>query len=107
MTRLTNVMSNLPKIAIAMGDPAGIGPEIALKAILDSRVRAVCRPLLVGDLGALQRHAQACGVLAPVEVAQSFEEAGSSGEVEMIALRCWARSVRHTGGQRWRRQGRQ
>ena len=39
----------LPRIAIATGDPAGIGPEIALKAALDARVRALCRPLLVGD----------------------------------------------------------
>jgi len=36
---------SLPRIAIATGDPAGIGPEIALKAALDSRVRAACRPL--------------------------------------------------------------
>jgi pyruvate kinase len=40
---------SLPRIAIATGDPAGIGPEIALKAALDARVSAACRPLLVGD----------------------------------------------------------
>jgi 4-hydroxythreonine-4-phosphate dehydrogenase len=38
-----------PIIAITMGDPAGIGPEIALKSADDERVRAVCRPVLVGD----------------------------------------------------------
>lgn len=37
-----------PRIAITMGDPAGIGPEVALKAALDSRVRRACRPVLVG-----------------------------------------------------------
>jgi len=50
----------LPRIAIAMGDPAGIGPEIALKAALDPQVRSICRPLLVGDRGALEAHARAC-----------------------------------------------
>jgi 4-hydroxythreonine-4-phosphate dehydrogenase len=50
---------NLPIIAIATGDPAGIGPEIALKAALDARVRAVCRPLLVGDAAAVELHAKA------------------------------------------------
>ena len=75
------------KIAIALGDPAGIGPEIALKAVLDPRVRAACRPILVGDLGALQRHAQACGLSAAIEIAPSFEEAGSGAGVEMIDLR--------------------
>ena len=54
----------LPRIAIATGDPAGIGPEIALKAALDARVRAACRPLLVGDPAAVEMHAKAAG-LAP------------------------------------------
>ncbi|MGH7033854.1 MAG: 4-hydroxythreonine-4-phosphate dehydrogenase PdxA [Stellaceae bacterium] len=45
------------KVAISMGDPAGIGPEIALKAALDPRVRRICAPLLVGDRRALEIHA--------------------------------------------------
>src|SRR5471030_1399424 len=53
---------SLPKIAIATGDPAGIGPEIALKAALDARVRALCRPLLVGDPAAVELHAKAAGL---------------------------------------------
>lgn len=35
-------------IAITVGDPSGIGPEIALKASRDPRVVAVCRPVLYG-----------------------------------------------------------
>jgi 4-hydroxythreonine-4-phosphate dehydrogenase len=35
-----------PRIAITVGDPAGIGPEIAAKAAADSRVLAVCEPVL-------------------------------------------------------------
>ncbi|HKT17838.1 MAG TPA: 4-hydroxythreonine-4-phosphate dehydrogenase PdxA [Stellaceae bacterium] len=54
----------LQKVAISMGDPAGIGPEIALKATLDPRVRGICAPLLVGDRRALEIHAKASG-LAP------------------------------------------
>ncbi|HXD75298.1 MAG TPA: 4-hydroxythreonine-4-phosphate dehydrogenase PdxA [Vicinamibacterales bacterium] len=37
-----------PRIAITEGDPAGIGPEIARKAASDSRVLAVCEPVLYG-----------------------------------------------------------
>ena len=37
-----------PRIAITVGDPAGIGPEIALKAADDPRVREVCDPILYG-----------------------------------------------------------
>jgi len=38
-----------PVIAITPGDPAGIGPEIALKAMIDPRVRGALRPILVAD----------------------------------------------------------
>lgn len=51
-----------PRIAIATGDPAGIGPEISIKAALDARVQALCRPVLIGDRGALERQAEACGL---------------------------------------------
>lgn len=37
-----------PRIAITVGDPAGIGPEIAHKAADDPRVREVCDPVLYG-----------------------------------------------------------
>src|SRR5215510_15110021 len=37
-----------PRIAITVGDPAGIGPEIASKAAADDRVRAACDPVLYG-----------------------------------------------------------
>ena len=38
-----------PRIAITAGDPAGIGPEIARKAMADTRVTAVCEPLFYGS----------------------------------------------------------
>jgi 4-phospho-D-threonate 3-dehydrogenase / 4-phospho-D-erythronate 3-dehydrogenase len=37
-----------PRIAITVGDPAGIGPEIAAKAAADARVRAACEPVIYG-----------------------------------------------------------
>jgi 4-hydroxythreonine-4-phosphate dehydrogenase len=39
---------SLPRIAITVGDPAGIGPEIALKAAVDPRVSAACLPVFYG-----------------------------------------------------------
>ena len=38
----------LPRIGITAGDPAGIGPEIARKAMNELRVRTVCEPLFYG-----------------------------------------------------------
>lgn len=37
-----------PRIGVTVGDPAGIGPEIARKAAADASVRAVCEPVLYG-----------------------------------------------------------
>ncbi|MBO9619989.1 MAG: 4-hydroxythreonine-4-phosphate dehydrogenase PdxA [Niabella sp.] len=42
-------MMQLPVIAITMGDPASIGPEIAVKALKDKRIYEICRPLIAGD----------------------------------------------------------
>src|ERR1700749_321696 len=54
-------MSKL-RIVMPVGDPAGIGPEIALKAALDPKVQAACEPILVCDEALLARHAKACGL---------------------------------------------
>ena len=64
-----------PRVAIATGDPAGIGPEVSLKAARDPGVLEVCRPVLVGDRAVLELHARTCGLtldgieLLPVEQA--------------------------------------
>nr|WP_262918310.1 4-hydroxythreonine-4-phosphate dehydrogenase PdxA [Mucilaginibacter straminoryzae] len=49
-----------------MGDPASIGPEIALKAVLDPAVQSICRPLIVGDANVFE---QIAGMLnLPVKI---------------------------------------
>lgn len=42
-------------IAIPMGDAAGIGPEIALKALKNKELYFQCKPLIIGDLEVLKR----------------------------------------------------
>ena len=44
-----------PVIGISMGDPAGIGPEIAAKALADKRVYEIARPLIVGDANTIAK----------------------------------------------------
>jgi 4-hydroxythreonine-4-phosphate dehydrogenase len=39
----------LTKIAVTLGDPAGIGPEIVLKSVLSDEVISICRPLIIGS----------------------------------------------------------
>ncbi len=44
-----------PFILITAGDPLGIGPEIAVKALKSAAVRRACRPFIAGDTAALKR----------------------------------------------------
>src|SRR3954451_20473126 len=39
----------LPRIGITMGDPAGIGPEVVLKAVAEEEIRRICVPVIIGD----------------------------------------------------------
>jgi 4-phospho-D-threonate 3-dehydrogenase / 4-phospho-D-erythronate 3-dehydrogenase len=50
-----------PILAITLGDPAGIGPEIILKALAVEEVFAQCRPLVIGDARILERAAECVG----------------------------------------------
>ena len=38
-----------PIIALSMGDPAGVGPELVLKALAEPAAWEICRPMVVGD----------------------------------------------------------
>lgn len=56
----------LPKLAITMGDPAGIGPEICVKSLQHKDVYDRCRPLVVGDAAIMEK---AVGLLgSPLKV---------------------------------------
>lgn len=44
-----------PLIAITIGDPAGIGAEVSLKALLQPEIYPMCRPLVVGTLAVLEQ----------------------------------------------------
>ena len=79
-------MSGRITIALPVGDPAGIGPEICLKAALDPAVRAACNPVLVSDLGVVARHAKACRIEAEIHVIQRVADADwSERRVNVLA----------------------
>src|SRR3990172_5266982 len=43
-----------PTIAITMGDPTGVGPEVILKAISDKNITRLCNPVILGDEAVLK-----------------------------------------------------
>jgi 4-hydroxy-L-threonine phosphate dehydrogenase PdxA len=72
------------KIAIATGDPGGIGPEISIKSALDPTVRSMCCPILVGDPALLEKHAKACGLPSKFCVIDRID--GSEFEAQKIVV---------------------
>ena len=55
----------LPRIAVTMGDPAGIGPELCLRLLQDADVAGQATPIVFGDAGVLRRVARHCGLPEP------------------------------------------
>jgi 4-hydroxythreonine-4-phosphate dehydrogenase len=55
-------MTGRPRIAITMGDPAGVGPEVVVKALALPAVTEMCDPVVIGDTARLQLAASICGV---------------------------------------------
>ncbi|HEX4946027.1 MAG TPA: 4-hydroxythreonine-4-phosphate dehydrogenase PdxA [Blastocatellia bacterium] len=51
-----------PRIGITIGDPAGIGPEVALRAVVTPDVLTVCYPILIGDADYLLAWAKTFGL---------------------------------------------
>lgn len=47
-----------PRIAITLGDPNGVGPEIVLKCLSDSRLMKFFDPIIVGSAEVLRKHAE-------------------------------------------------
>ena len=45
-----------PKVAITIGDPAGIGPEIVFRAVNSLKVQRVCSPVIVGDKNVISKY---------------------------------------------------
>ncbi len=76
-----------PVIAVAIGDPAGIGPEIALAAVLDEGVRARCRPILVGSIEILELFRARYGLLCTLRsVAAPGEAEFAAGIIDVVEV---------------------
>jgi 4-hydroxythreonine-4-phosphate dehydrogenase len=57
-----------PIVAVSMGDPTGIGPEVIVKALRQKSVWKECHPVIFGDLVALRKAMEQLSVELPVEV---------------------------------------
>jgi len=73
----------LPRLAITVGDPAGVGPEICLRLLTSSAALELCSPILFGDVDVLERVAGRLGwqritgrfrVINPSELAATLSD---------------------------------
>jgi 4-hydroxythreonine-4-phosphate dehydrogenase len=78
---------SLPLVAITMGDAAGTGPEIITKSLALPELRAVCRPVVIGDAAAMTRALRFTGVSLKIRAIKDVAEATSApGEIDVLDL---------------------
>jgi 4-hydroxythreonine-4-phosphate dehydrogenase len=76
------------KIALTMGDPAGIGPEIIIKALSHVEIYQKCIPIVVGDQAVLADAVRFCGLPLEIQEISDVEEArGEFGKIDLINLK--------------------
>jgi 4-hydroxythreonine-4-phosphate dehydrogenase len=68
---------SLPKIAVTMGDPAGVGPEVCLHLLHGAEIARLCTPVVFGDAAVLEQAAAQCRLAKPGRVVTGLSEADS------------------------------
>ena len=71
-----------PTIAVTMGDPAGIGPEIVARALAESSVREACQPVVTGDPRLMARAIEL--VKAPLRVREVASARGAGTDPQTL-----------------------
>ena len=78
----------LPLLALTMGDPAGTGPELLTKALALPELRAIGRPLVIGDAAILEQALTCTGVAMKVRaVAQPEDAAFATDTIDVLDLK--------------------
>lgn len=57
-----------PIVGVTMGDPAGVGPEIIAKALMDRGILELCRPVVFGSRAVMEEAFGICGLKAEINV---------------------------------------
>lgn len=91
-------MENIrPLLAISVGDPAGIGPEITAKALALPAIYEVCRPLVIGEGGMMRQAVSFSGLRLDVKAVNEPEDGRYlSGAIDVLDLHnIDSASIRH------------
>ena len=76
-----------PVIAITIGDPAGIGPEIVVRALAHEAIYQNARPIVIGDRTALDDAVKHCELPLGIVTLEDINQIkGAYGKVELLDL---------------------
>lgn len=64
-----------PIVAVTMGDPCGIGPEVIAKALSTGTLQHQCRPIVIGSAYALMQAAQLIAIPLRIQIIKTVSEA--------------------------------
>lgn len=77
----------MKKIAITMGDPGGVGPEIIIKALSSAGIRDLCIPVVIGDRVVIEETLSLLDLPLKLRIIKSPEEAGAEpGTIELLDM---------------------
>ena len=84
----TKQKGSRPLIGIPLGDPAGIGPEIVVKALVDGEIYGACRPLVIGDKKVVSQALGFCSLGLMINVVKHPGEGKyEQGAIDLIDLK--------------------
>lgn len=79
--------ANKPSIAITMGDPSGVGPEVIVKSLNDETIYEKCCPFVIGDLKILKRALEVTKIQLDLNrITQPEESKFKFGTIDVIDL---------------------
>lgn len=73
-----------PLLAVVIGDPAGVGPEVCVKALASGEVQPLAHVVLVGSHATIDEAARIGGVTVPLRSVSSFRDARSGEEIAVL-----------------------
>ena len=78
---------NRPIIAIPLGDPAGVGPEIVVKSLNHDELYELCRPVVIGDRATIEQAMRFCSInLAVNSIEDPKDGMYAKGTIDLIDL---------------------
>jgi 4-hydroxythreonine-4-phosphate dehydrogenase len=89
MMSMKNTRNRKSVIAVTMGDPAGIGPEIAARTFSNATLYDMCNPLLIGNSYAMQKAFKIANVKPGLNKITAVSQAGFvCGTIDMFEIEC-------------------